>query len=167
MKKVILLLLLALPMIAYNQVIDDCATTNVSETESISLYEKIIDYTKTKLGLGYGRRGLDCSGLVSKAFNSVGITLPHSSKMQSKLGKRVTKNEALPGDLIFFSSPRSGKKKVGHVGIITSVTESGIQFIHAAVKGGIQYDNLKSTYYMKHFMMIKRHFFQTQVAKNQ
>lgn len=169
MKKILIALLLAMPFVSYCQDEIECVDTEIAtkaQEENTPFYSKIIDYTKAKLGIRYGRNGFDCSGLVAKAFNSVGISLPHSSKMQSKLGEKVTKNEAMPGDLIFFSSPKS-KKKVGHVGIITAVSESGIQFIHAAFKGGIKYDNLATAYYMKHFMMIKRNLFPKETVQNQ
>jgi murein DD-endopeptidase / murein LD-carboxypeptidase len=169
MKKILIALLLALPFVSHCQEVVECVETEISTKipeENIPFYSKVIDYTKAKLGIRYGRNGFDCSGLIMKAFNSVGIELPHSSKMQSKLGEKVTKNEALPGDLIFFSSPKS-KKKVGHVGIITSVSESGIQFIHAAFKGGIKYDNLATAYYMKHFLMIKRNLFTKETVQIQ
>jgi murein DD-endopeptidase / murein LD-carboxypeptidase len=169
MKKIVIALLLALPIVCNCQQVVECVDAEITpkiQEGNIPFYSKIIDYTKAKLGIRYGRNGFDCSGLVAKAFNSVGISLPHSSKMQSKLGEKVTKNNAQPGDLIFFSSPKS-RKKVGHVGIITSVSESGIQFIHAAFKGGIRYDNLATAYYMKHFIMIKRNLFSTETAQNQ
>lgn len=161
MKKLLLAMLLALPFLGICQETTECAsepTGSKNNIENPSFYEKIIGYSMSKIGLRYGRNGFDCSGLVAKAFRTVGIDLPHSSKLQSKLGEKIAKNEAQPGDLIFFSSPKSGKK-VGHVGIITSVTEKGIEFVHAAVKGGIKTDFLNTKYYLKHYLMIKRNFF--------
>ena len=155
-------MLLALPYLSFCQVEDKCDETPQLEKSELSFYDKILDYSFLKIGIRYGRNGFDCSGLVAKAFKTVGVELPHSSKLQSKLGEKINKNEAKPGDLIFFSSPKS-KKSVGHVGIITQVTESGIQFVHAAVKGGIKLDYLNSKYYLKHFIMIKRNLFQNQI----
>lgn len=70
----------------------------------------------SKLGVPYvwgaaGPKAFDCSGLVLWAFNKVGISLPHSSKAQSRMGKPVSKGELRPGDLVFFYTP------VSHVGI--------------------------------------------------
>jgi cell wall-associated NlpC family hydrolase len=133
--------------------VDSCATI------FDDFYQSSIAFAKSKLGIKYGRNGYDCSGLVMKAFKSVGVELPHSSAMQSKLGDKVTKANAAPGDLIFFSSGRSGKGKVGHVGIVVEVLDNSVKFIHSAIKGGVKFDYLSQDYYRKHFMFIKRNSF--------
>jgi cell wall-associated NlpC family hydrolase len=70
----------------------------------------------SKIGVPYvwgaaGPRAFDCSGLVLWAFNRVGISLPHSSAAQSRIGAPVAKSDLRPGDLVFFYSP------VSHVGM--------------------------------------------------
>ena len=55
--------------------------------------------------------GFDCSGLTSFAYAAVGVSLPHSSRAQSRMGTAVSRSELQPGDLVFFGSP------VYHVGI--------------------------------------------------
>lgn len=65
-------------------------------------------------GYAWGASGpgvFDCSGLTQAAFRSAGINLPHSSRMQSRLGTPVSRANLMPGDLVFYYSP------VGHVGI--------------------------------------------------
>ena len=62
----------------------------------------------------YGKTGpssFDCSGLTSYAYRQVGVSLPHSSRSQSRVGKRVALNALKPGDLVFYYSP------ISHVGI--------------------------------------------------
>lgn len=49
-----------------------------------------------------GPVGFDASGLVQYAFAGVGIKLPRSSGEQYKVGRKITPDQALPGDLIFF-----------------------------------------------------------------
>ncbi|MUL48956.1 NlpC/P60 family peptidoglycan-binding protein RipD [Mycobacterium sp. CBMA293] len=46
--------------------------------------------------------GFDSSGLVQYAFSGVGIKLPRSSGEQYKVGRKLTADQALPGDLIFY-----------------------------------------------------------------
>ncbi|MGV0685909.1 NlpC/P60 family peptidoglycan-binding protein RipD [Mycolicibacterium thermoresistibile] len=46
--------------------------------------------------------GFDASGLMVYAFAGVGIKLPRSSGEQYKVGYKVTPDQALPGDLIFY-----------------------------------------------------------------
>jgi len=46
--------------------------------------------------------GFDASGLVQYAFAGVGIKLPRSSGEQYKVGRKITADQALPGDLLFY-----------------------------------------------------------------
>jgi cell wall-associated NlpC family hydrolase len=46
--------------------------------------------------------GFDASGLIVYAFAGVGLKLPRSSGEQYKVGWKVTPDQALPGDLIFY-----------------------------------------------------------------
>ena len=55
---------------------------------------------------GNTAQGIDCSGLICKSYQSVGIKLPITAKDQSKLGRRVKINRLEPGDILFFA----GKK---------------------------------------------------------
>lgn len=62
-------------------------------------------------GGGDPKTGLDCSGLVQRAFESVGVSLPRHSADQARAGTRVESlAQARPGDLIYFASPK-------HIGI--------------------------------------------------
>lgn len=58
----------------------------------------------------FGAAGLttwDCSGLTMRAFNTAGVSLPHSSRAQYKYGKAIAKKDLQPGDLVFFGKPIS------------------------------------------------------------
>jgi cell wall-associated NlpC family hydrolase len=46
--------------------------------------------------------GFDASGLIVYAYAGVGLKLPRSSGEQYKVGWKVTPDQALPGDLIFY-----------------------------------------------------------------
>ncbi|MGY1712614.1 C40 family peptidase [Geodermatophilus sp. SYSU D00758] len=58
-----------------------------------------------------GPDGFDCSGLTQYAYAAVGVSLPHSSGAQSRLGVAVPRAQLQPGDIVYFYSP------VSHVGI--------------------------------------------------
>jgi len=77
----------------------------------------------------------DCSGLTMRAFQAAGISLPHSARAQSRMGKSVTKGALMPGDLMFFGSP------VSHVGIYMG----GGKMVHAPRPGSrvkvVQFDS--------------------------
>ena len=49
----------------------------------------------------------DCSGLTMRAYQTAGVSLPHSSRIQVKYGKSVSYNALKPGDLLFFGKPIS------------------------------------------------------------
>ncbi|MEN9644717.1 MAG: hypothetical protein RL238_1386 [Actinomycetota bacterium] len=53
----------------------------------------------------------DCSGLTKWAWGRAGVYLPHQSRAQYGAVPHVSKDQAQPGDLIFYYSP------IGHVGI--------------------------------------------------
>lgn len=57
---------------------------------------------------GSSRSGWDCSGFTSWVYRQHGINLPHSAGAQARMGKRISKSEARPGDLVYYP---------GHVGI--------------------------------------------------
>ncbi len=76
-----------------------------------------IKYATSKVRIGQyvwsssGPTRFDCSGLMLAAYRSVGISLPHSSQAQSRVGRAVSRNELKPGDLIFWYHP------IHHVGM--------------------------------------------------
>ncbi|SFO27765.1 Cell wall-associated hydrolase, NlpC family [Geodermatophilus obscurus] len=72
-----------------------------------------------------GPNAFDCSGLTQYAYAAAGISLPHSSRMQSQLGSAVSRSQLQPGDLIFYYSP------VSHV----SMYIGDGQMVHASTSG--------------------------------
>jgi cell wall-associated NlpC family hydrolase len=56
----------------------------------------------------FGAAGMiywDCSGLVMRAFGSVGVSLPHSAAYQYGYGKFIPRSQLKPGDIVFFGRP--------------------------------------------------------------
>jgi len=107
---------------------------------------------------GTTKRGMDCSGLLCVSYQSAGLSLPRTSAEQSKAGSSVLLQELQPGDLVFFS-PRKGRKKITHVGMVTEIrNRSEILFIHASTKLGVVESNLLSSYYKGIFVKARRPF---------
>ncbi|MFF1281946.1 NlpC/P60 family protein [Streptomyces sp. NPDC058299] len=85
-----------------------------------------VAYAYGKLGSPYvwgatGPNAFDCSGLVQAAYRSAGVSLPRTTYAQIDAGRRVSRSELQPGDLVFFYSG------ISHVGIYVG----GGQMIHA------------------------------------
>ncbi|MFD7404047.1 NlpC/P60 family protein [Streptomyces sp. NPDC059866] len=85
-----------------------------------------VSYAYQKLGSPYvwgatGPDAFDCSGLIQAAYRSAGVSLPRTTYAQIDAGRRVSRSELLPGDLVFFYSG------ISHVGIYVG---NG-QMIHA------------------------------------
>ena len=76
----------------------------------------------------FGAAGLvtwDCSGLTMRAYQAAGVSLPHSSAAQSRMGKNVSFKSLKPGDLLFYGRP------VSHVGMYLG----GGRMVHAPRSG--------------------------------
>ncbi|MEI6307139.1 MAG: NlpC/P60 family protein [Actinomycetes bacterium] len=89
-----------------------------------------IKYALAQIGDKYvfGADGLtywDCSGLTMRAFQAAGVSLPHSSRAQYGYGKAISRNDLLPGDLVFFGKP------ISHVAIYLG----GDRMLHAPRSG--------------------------------
>ncbi|WP_300278086.1 C40 family peptidase [Peptacetobacter sp.] len=97
--------------------------------------EAAIKVAKSKLGKPYkwgatGPNSFDCSGLMYYAYkNGAKVTLPRTSRQQSNFGKKVSKSELKPGDLVFFGRGNS----VSHVGMYLG----NDQYIHAPQTGDV------------------------------
>lgn len=89
-----------------------------------------LKYALAQIGDRYvfGADGLttwDCSGLTMRAFQAAGVSLPHSSAAQARMGKSIPFGQKKPGDLLFFGRP------VSHVGIYLG----GGRMVHAPRSG--------------------------------
>lgn len=72
-----------------------------------------------------GPDSFDCSGLTMFSYAAAGVSLPHSSRLQSEMGVYVSRDELQPGDLVFSYDP------VSHVALYVG---DG-QIIHAYSSG--------------------------------
>lgn len=88
-------------------------------------------------------RGFDCSGFVKYVFGKHGIELPNGSRSQLMLGKEISINNALPGDLVFFKR----KGKVDHVAIVVENNGDEIIVIHSTTSRGVIREDILSSRY--------------------
>jgi cell wall-associated NlpC family hydrolase len=97
-----------------------------------------------------GARGFDCSGFTSYIYRQHGITLPHNSAAQYRVGKPVSRSNLRPGDLVFF---RTRGNRISHVGIYIG---NG-KFVHASsARGRVRVDTLSSGYYHQRYVGARR-----------
>jgi cell wall-associated NlpC family hydrolase len=106
------------------------AAVAAPKTSTTSRGAKALAFAKKQLGDSYrygatGPNAWDCSGLTGGAWKAAGITLPRTSQAQFRTGKKVSKSDLKPGDLVFFYSG------ISHVAIYAG---SG-KVIHASRAG--------------------------------
>ena len=120
---------------------------------------KITQLAKKKLGKRYvwgavGQKNtFDCSGLTCYVCKKNGITIPRTSRAQSTYGKRVSRSDLRPGDLIFFDTSKRRKGYVNHVGIYLG----NDRFIHASsAKKKVVITKLSKSFYSKRYKGARR-----------
>ncbi|MEU3409669.1 bifunctional lytic transglycosylase/C40 family peptidase [Streptomyces sp. NPDC006658] len=85
-----------------------------------------IAFAQSRLGTPYlwGGEGtaaqggrFDCSGLTKASYAKVGIKLPRVANDQYNAGPHPSRDQLLPGDLVFFSDNLTDSRAIRHVGI--------------------------------------------------
>ena len=103
--------------------------------EANAKVQKVIAVAKAQMGKPYrwgatGPSSFDCSGLMYYAYkNGANISLPRVSRDQANVGKKVSKADLKPGDLVFFA--RGGR--INHVGMYVG----NDQYLHAPQTGDV------------------------------
>jgi len=98
---------------------------------------------------GLSKKGVDCSGFVHLTFrDKLGLGIPRTTALLSRLGNEVNRNKLRAGDLVFFKTGI----KIRHVGIYV---EKG-RFLHASTSKGVIISRLDNVYWKKHFWHARR-----------
>ncbi|HWQ89664.1 MAG TPA: NlpC/P60 family protein [Desulfitobacteriaceae bacterium] len=97
---------------------------------------------------GTSRKGFDCSGFTQYVFAGSQISLPRTTFEQYSRGTSVGRDQLQQGDLVFFTTYKSG---ASHVGIYLS----GGKFIHAS-NSGVRISSLNESYYNSHYVGARR-----------
>jgi len=127
-----------------------------------AMIDDMLNYARKFMGVRYVRggrspKGFDCSGFTSYVFSQFGYQLSPSSSTQYTQGKKVSRDEVQPGDLLFFTGRASRSGRVGHVAIAVDAdpVSGEITFIHAA-RTGIKIDKITAPYYASRFLGARR-----------
>ena len=103
----------------------------IAAQAAASLRSRIVNYALQFVGNPYVwggtslTNGVDCSGFTMKVLKNFGISVPHYSGSQAKMGRAVKSSEMKPGDLVFYA---------GSSGVVNHVAMyiGGGQVVHAA-----------------------------------
>lgn len=122
----------------------------------------LLEQATSKIGSRYihGSKGpytFDCSGFTSYVYGQQNIYIGCSSRDQYARNIPISRQEMQPGDLVFFTSPNSGRN-VGHVGIIMDVDpiNDTFTFIHASSKQGVKISSSTEGYYERRYVGVRR-----------
>ena len=132
--------------------------------------DSLVAFAKTLVGIPYlyastdPRKGFDCSGFITYVFNHFNIAVPRSSVDFTDYGKEIGIEKAKPGDLILFTGTDSTILIVGHMGIIESVKEDTLRFIHSTsgkAKGVVitPFENYYKSRFVKVIRVFRDEFF--------
>ncbi len=144
---------LVIPEVA-NNVEDAGFETSISTEEkydtqkflALKVIEHAINFINTPYRYGgLSQKGIDCSGLVKKSYEAVGISIPRTSREQAKEGEIIPLSAIKPGDLLFFGN----KGHINHVGIYIGDNK----FVHASREfGKVVVADLNDRYYQNHLI---------------
>lgn len=118
------------------------------DPEERGLFIRVV---KTFLGVPYRLggstlKGLDCSAFVKKIFEIFNVQLPRTAREQSRVGKKVGREDLEEGDLIFFKTRWANN---AHVGIYIGNNE----FVHASYRSKeVRVDSLDTPYFNQRFI---------------
>lgn len=115
----------------------------VEKVQNVSLLENI-DYwlgTRYRYG-GTTKKGIDCSAFVQTLFSShYKLDMPRTAREQYDATLRITKEELMEGDLIFFNTTGG----ISHVGIYLQNNK----FVHSATSEGVTITDLDDNYWSR------------------
>lgn len=120
-------------------------SNSVSYNGSSEKRAAVLEYAAQFLGTPYvyggsTPSGFDCSGFTSYVFKNTVGSIPRVAQAQFDATTRVSMDELLPGDLVFFGSSASS---ISHVGIYVGNN----QFIHSPHTGDVvKFDSLTGSY---------------------
>lgn len=115
--------------------------------------DTILKYARSFTGVPYvsggeSPKGFDCSGYVQYVFKHFGVGVPRTAEGQFNAGRRVSTEDARPGDIVAF---RTGSR-ISHTGIYLGDGK----FISATSSSGVMVTSVYGPYWGEHLYGFSR-----------
>ena len=124
--------------------------SNTAASVSISAKrQSVLNYAAQFLGVPYvyggsTPSGFDCSGFTSYVFKNTVGSIPRVAQAQYDATTRVSRDDLLPGDLVFFANTYDCPEPISHIGIYVG---NG-KMLHCG--NPIGYADLSNSYWKSH-----------------
>jgi N-acetylmuramoyl-L-alanine amidase len=144
----------------YSQIKSTTKTSRGSSTTSSrgsDVRSKIVSLAYKYLGVSYvyggsSPNGFDCSGFSKYVLRQYGYNVDRVASEQSRNGSWISKDDLLPGDLVFFDT-NGGKNYINHVGIYIGKGN----MIHASSGSHkVMVSNINEGFYSRSYMTARR-----------
>lgn len=120
----------------------------------------IVSKAKANMGIRYrsgGKSpstGFDCSGFVNYSMIQSGVWDRFYGSCDGLITKctKISRDQAQPGDIVFFTGTYKTSKKYTHVGIYLGNN----QMVHASSSKGISVTSINTAYWSSHYSCIAR-----------
>ena len=161
-KKLLYIFILSFLMISCgsSKNVTSTSTKTATNKKEVTVADKIVWTAVSYKGVRYKyggttTKGMDCSGLIHTAFKQRNVEIPRTSREMYTKGYDISLRKVQRGDLLFFKTARK-RGKVNHVGLVTSIKNGDIRFIHATSSRGVIVTSLNQDYWNKAFIKAKR-----------
>ncbi len=136
----------------------EVTTPHENSAADVQLRTNVIGWAQNYVGTKYRyastnpRKGFDCSGFTSYIMSEYGVRISPGSTTQATQGRKVSLENAQPGDLVFFGR----KKRINHVALIVSNNNGSLTVVHSTNTRGVVVENVNDSDYWKKRILFAR-----------
>ena len=130
--------------------------TEVASAPSPKVCKLLVNTASCQIGKKYKPggttpSGFDCSGLIYYVYQKNGYKIPRMTTAQAKFGKRVSKDNIMPGDILVFKMANSPR------GLHTAIYTGDRCFIHSPSRGkSVKKDSIAKKYWQDRLIGVRR-----------